>query len=228
MKYRLLFIVSCLLLVSQTAALCQSSDSLQTGIRHYNSGRYDLARTFLMKEGMARPSSAAAHYYLANTLVKLGQHGLAQEHYQLTSLLDPSGVYGRYSRQALIGYGRVNPGSANVERPASSQPVSLVPAMSPQYQTPLVIMPPAASVQLYSQERSMLYQHGIWTQNDGSGAIDLGLPSHVPPATMAHSSRMNDRHFSIPPTFGNGNYQSSYGNESYRPCPPPRQTVRSR
>lgn len=162
-----LFLAIFLSLTLQPCAM--SRDAMENGITSYQQQKYQLARKYFLSATTANPNSAAAHYQLANTLVHLGEHRLAQQHYRLTSLLDPNGTYGRFAAEAMAGYNGA---------PARSTYAS---ASDTQISTTSFGRP-------YSEERSMLYQHGVWQKDDGSGAINLNLPPHTNSHVGGHPS----------------------------------------
>jgi Flp pilus assembly protein TadD len=51
------------------------------GIEHYNQGHWDVAKKHFMEAAKADPESAEAHYNLALTLDKAGDHKAATEHF---------------------------------------------------------------------------------------------------------------------------------------------------
>ncbi|MGH7230703.1 MAG: tetratricopeptide repeat protein [Nitrospiraceae bacterium] len=51
------------------------------GIEHYNKGHWDVAKKHFMEAAKADPQSAEAHYNLALTLDKSGDHKSATEHF---------------------------------------------------------------------------------------------------------------------------------------------------
>ena len=51
------------------------------GIEHYNQGHWDVAKKHFMEAAKADPQSAEAHYNLALTLDKNGDHKSATEHF---------------------------------------------------------------------------------------------------------------------------------------------------
>lgn len=162
-KYLVPLCLACLL---QPAAF--ASNAVDDGILLYQRHLYQAAKRQFLRSISSDPTNAAAQYHLANTYVHLGEHQLAQKHYRLVTLLDVGGVYGRFAAQALAGY-------------SENQANLAAPAPSPQA---LKALPTTGSVTLtaaptFSEERSMLYQHGVWQKNDGSGNIDLSLPPHT-------------------------------------------------
>jgi len=52
------------------------------GIEHYNQGHWDIAKKHFMEAAKADPQSAEAHYNLALTLDKSGDHKGATEHFK--------------------------------------------------------------------------------------------------------------------------------------------------
>jgi len=52
------------------------------GIEHYNQGHWDIAKKHFTGAAEADPKSAEAHYNLALTLDKSGDHGGATEHFR--------------------------------------------------------------------------------------------------------------------------------------------------
>jgi len=54
------------------------------------------------------------HYYLANALVKCGDHGQAAEEYRIAYMLDPAGRVSNYCAVALKGYKKELPSSADM------------------------------------------------------------------------------------------------------------------
>jgi len=87
----------------QCTALGMSED-LKRGIDLYNQKRFSLAKHYLAAATVSDPSSAMAHYYLANAFVYLRNHNVAQKHFTICSMLDPNGIFGTYAREALRAY----------------------------------------------------------------------------------------------------------------------------
>lgn len=161
--------------------LALSADYLDSRISLYQTHQYRLAKKSLLAAIGMHPTDARAHYYLANTLVKLNDHRLAQEHFQMASILDPDGTYGKFATQALDGYRHASRAiPTNDKVPGFAQQNASVLTDAPQL--------------FYSQERSMLYQHGIWQKNDGSGPIDSTLPSHTNNAHFSRHSSAPGKH----------------------------------
>lgn len=173
--------------------------ALDDGLLLYQKQQYQAAKRQFMKATAADPTSAAAQYHLANTYVHLGDHALAQKHYRLASLLDSNGSYGRFAAQALAGYN----GSTVVASPTPQPLVSGTPVFQTTGFAPKI-----------SEERSMLYQHGVWQKDDGSGAINFNLPPHTNSPIGGHSSIPGIHR--VPTYVGNpGGYGYSGLNQSY-------------
>jgi tetratricopeptide (TPR) repeat protein len=153
---RVLFAIS---LIITLQPLAFGRTAIDEGALAYQKQQYQAAKTQFLRATTSDPTSAAAQYHLANTYVQLGGHQLAQKHYRIASLLDPSGTYGRFAAKALNGY------SASTST-AAQHTTGCTPQTT--YFTPK-----------YSEERSILYQHGVWQKDDGSGAINLNLPPHT-------------------------------------------------
>lgn len=168
-----LFIAMCLALGLQPIAFARNG--VEDGVVLYQKQQYQAAKRQLLKATASDPTNAAAQYHLANTYVHLGEHQLAQKHYRVASLLDPGGTYGRFAAQALAGYN----GSSATSSPAPS-PQPLMSGAS--------VFQTTGFAPKYSEERSMLYQHGVWQKDDGSGAINLNLPPHTNNPIGGHSS----------------------------------------
>lgn len=94
--------------LGQTIALGSGTD-LGKGIALYNQKQFRAAETRLASATVSDPTSAQAHYYLALALVKLKQFSLAQRHFKMSSMLDPNGTFGDYSREALQAYKTTKP-----------------------------------------------------------------------------------------------------------------------
>lgn len=171
----------CAIGFAQTAL---SADALNNGILFFQKHQYQLAEKSLLAAAAANPTSASAHYYLANTLVKLNKHTLAQQHYRLTMLLEPKGTYAKFASDALRGY---EGHDATVNTASSDR----VPAFAQQYNARSIVN---TSPAVFSQKRSMLYQHGIWQTDDGSGPIDLTLPAHTNNSHFAQHSSLPGKH----------------------------------
>lgn len=65
-----------------TAAGSKAESHNKEGIEHYNQGHFDVAKKHFMEAAKADPKSAEAHYNLALTLDKLGDHKAATEHFK--------------------------------------------------------------------------------------------------------------------------------------------------
>jgi tetratricopeptide (TPR) repeat protein len=114
---------------SQAIAIASTGD-LGKGIALYNQRQYRSAESSLARATVSDPTSAQAHYYLALTLVKLKQFSLAQRHFTMSSMLDPNGTFGDYSRDALKAYAtpkRV----ASAEVPSNAGADSVAPKNTP-------------------------------------------------------------------------------------------------
>ena len=66
----------------QTAAGSKAESHNKEGIEHYNKGHWDVANKHFTEAAKADPKSAEAHYNLALTLDKLGDHKGATEHFK--------------------------------------------------------------------------------------------------------------------------------------------------
>lgn len=166
-----LFLAISLVLALQPIAFGRSA--VDDGVLLYQKQQYQAAKRQFLKATAADPTSAAAQYHLANTYVHLGDHALAQKHYRLASLLDANGSYGRFAAQALASYN----GSTVIALPSPQPLVSGTPVFQATGFAPKI-----------SEERSMLYQHGVWQKDDGSGAINFNLPPHTNSPIGGHSS----------------------------------------
>lgn len=145
-----------------------ASNSVEDGVLLYQRHLYQAAKRQFLRSISSDPTNAAAQYHLANTYVHLGEHQLAQKHYRLVTLLDVGGVYGRFAAQALSGYSE---NQANLS--ASAPNPQALKALATTGSVSLTAAPK------FSEERSMLYQHGVWQKDDGSGTIDFSLPPHT-------------------------------------------------
>lgn len=74
------------------------------GVADYQNGRYQSAVVNLAKAIGAEPRNPIAHYYLANALVKCGDHKQAVEEYRASLMLDPNGSVSVFCKAALKGY----------------------------------------------------------------------------------------------------------------------------
>src|SRR5579872_5570426 len=77
------------------------------GVQAYNSGKLPLAMVFFSESVGLNPSNAYTHYYLANTLLRMGRHVQAIEEYQRCLQIDPGGKIGQYADAALKNYQKV-------------------------------------------------------------------------------------------------------------------------
>lgn len=92
------FLLLCFALTEPANA---ASDNLRAGIASYDKGKYSEAVEIFKKAAKKDPYDAICHYYLANTLLHLGDKtGAANEYYSCFDL-DPFGQAGQYSRDAL-------------------------------------------------------------------------------------------------------------------------------
>ena len=66
----------------KTAAGSKAEGHNKEGIEHYNQGHWDVAKKHFMEAAKADPQSAEAHYNLALTLDKSGDHKGATEHFK--------------------------------------------------------------------------------------------------------------------------------------------------
>jgi tetratricopeptide (TPR) repeat protein len=78
--------------------------SYSDGVADYENGRYQSAVVNLAKGVGAEPGNAFAHYYLANALVKCGDHKQALDEYRSSLMLEPTGSVSVFCRAALKGY----------------------------------------------------------------------------------------------------------------------------
>lgn len=183
-----LYLFLAMFLIVTLQPLAFGRNAIDEGVFFYQKQQYQAAKKQFLRVTASDPTSVAAQYHLANTYVHLGEHQLAQKHYRIASLLDPNGSYGRFAAQALNGY------SASASTAAQQASGSL-----PVFQN--------TSPKSYSEERSMLYQHGVWQKDDGSGAINLNLPPHTNSPVGGHSS--------IPGVHRTSTYSVSPGGYSY-------------
>jgi Tfp pilus assembly protein PilF len=65
----------------KTAAGSKAESHNAQGIEHYNQGHWDVAKKHFMEAAKADPQSAEAHYNVALTLDKSGDHKSATEHF---------------------------------------------------------------------------------------------------------------------------------------------------
>lgn len=65
-----------------TGAGSKAESHNKEGIEHYNQGHWDIANKHFLEATKADPKSAEAHYNLALTLDKLGDHKSATEHFK--------------------------------------------------------------------------------------------------------------------------------------------------
>jgi tetratricopeptide (TPR) repeat protein len=79
------------------------------GVADYRMGRYMQAATKLKVATQSEPTNAYAHYYLANALVRTGEHERAAEEYRVCYMLDPRGGVSTYCAAALTGYNKPVP-----------------------------------------------------------------------------------------------------------------------
>lgn len=100
-------LVFCILLSDRSAAY--ASEPLSAGVASYNHGEFAQAIRQLKLAEAKDPRNPSVQYYLANALVKLGQHTPAVKHYDRCYRLSPWSDIGYYSLQALIAYRRYNP-----------------------------------------------------------------------------------------------------------------------
>lgn len=77
---------------------------LNRAIHLYQQNSFKEAELFLRQSIAENPSSADAHYYLANALVHLNRHDEAIEEFKRTYRLDPFGPTSGYCRKALKAY----------------------------------------------------------------------------------------------------------------------------
>ena len=152
--------------------------NLERGISFYDRQQYKQSNEELIAATRLAPTSSAAHYYLANTLVRLGQHPLAQQHYQLAYVLDPSGNYGAFAKIALDAYEQKT-GSASLpqSRFAVARIVGSGESSANQSQLNYPIPRQYPQIAGYDADRSYLYQHGIFQAY--GGPINTQLPSHT-------------------------------------------------
>lgn len=83
-----------------------SADDLQQGMNSYRQKDYKEARRLLTKAVKADPYNAELHYYLANSMIYLGDGKAAMAEYSQSFDLDPFSKFGQYSREALLGFGK--------------------------------------------------------------------------------------------------------------------------
>lgn len=191
--------------------------ALDDGVMLYQKHQYQAAKRQFLKATAADPTSAAAQYHLANSYVHLGDHALAQKHYRLASLLDPTGNYGRFAVQALSGYSgkEVRPAELTGDQqylPESRFAVARItdhdqskPIEEKRYPIPKQF----PQVSGYDAERSYLYQHGIYQAY--GGPVNTQLPAHT---TTKHSGwQYNSLGYSqySPASSGGHNPWGTYG-----------------
>ena len=66
----------------KAAAGSKADTHINEGIEHYEKGHWDVAKKHFTEAEKADPKSAEAHYDLALTLDKAGDHGAATKHFQ--------------------------------------------------------------------------------------------------------------------------------------------------
>ncbi len=66
----------------KAAAGSKADMHVNEGIEHFNKGHWDIAKTHFTEAAKADPKSAEAHYDLALTLDKAGDHKSATEHFK--------------------------------------------------------------------------------------------------------------------------------------------------
>lgn len=80
------------------------------GMQYHKLGKYAQAETcFQSSVSGVGANSAPAHYYLADSLLRLGQVTVASQEYEAVVRLDPTGQYGAYAQQALRALKRSSP-----------------------------------------------------------------------------------------------------------------------
>jgi tetratricopeptide (TPR) repeat protein len=108
-----LALVAC---VGIAAPVLAAGTSYNDGVADYQNGRYQQAVVKLAKATGAEPTNALAHYYLANALVKCGDHQQAVEEYRASLMLDPNGNVSVFCRAALTGYKKPFPTAEEMEK----------------------------------------------------------------------------------------------------------------
>lgn len=98
-----------------TSMLPAAASVYDDGIRDYQAGRFKQAMMKLTRASGAQPTNALVHYYLANALVKCGEHEQAAEEYRVSFMLDPYGTVSGYCRAALRGYKRAVPSGDDIK-----------------------------------------------------------------------------------------------------------------
>lgn len=88
---------------SVTAAFAaDSASSLKQGISNYERGKFEAASVSLSAAVNKDPYNPISHYYLANTFLQLHDKSAAIKEYASCFSLDPFGLAGQYSRDALV------------------------------------------------------------------------------------------------------------------------------
>lgn len=85
------------------------------GVQDYQAGRFRQAVVKLARASGAQPTNSMIHYYLANALVKCGQHEEAAEEYRISYMLDPFGAVSGYCRTAIKGYKKSIPTTDDIK-----------------------------------------------------------------------------------------------------------------
>jgi tetratricopeptide (TPR) repeat protein len=122
-------------------ANCLGADQFQTAVTLYSKGDYQSALPLL--EGLAhgsKKSDPTAHYYLANTYLKLGQRESALREYGASYRLDPNGSCSSFCKQAIsslssetggtVTGGWQGGGASGSMTPARARSASYVPTTS--------------------------------------------------------------------------------------------------
>ncbi len=102
--------------VLDSGALAAPDQSLRQAIEAYNKADYQRCTTLLegaCADGLSR--DATAHYYLANSLIKLKRGREARAHYEITAALAPNTALANYANSGLAS---LNGAARNTEVPA--------------------------------------------------------------------------------------------------------------
>lgn len=116
-------IVVCCVLGFHARVLASANTAYEKGLELFNDELYEQSLEYLTKAAIAQPSDARIHYYIASAYARIGKHKEAKQEFFACYCLDPIGIAGKYSRDALRSYGEPVPGDKSSSLSANDKQV---------------------------------------------------------------------------------------------------------
>lgn len=101
MKRLATFVVCAMLLCVSAGFAAVNRSDFESGLRHYNAGRFPEAVISFSTAADLNPYDPATHYYLANSLAYLKDYQGAFDEYQMCHQLDSNSMYAGYCKVAM-------------------------------------------------------------------------------------------------------------------------------